>query len=170
MQLIKAYSVFNNSGRIVSPRIVDCFLDNRKREIRVPYEEQTQIIKTTTAQKMKNILIKTVNEGTGIKAKTDGLEIGGKTGTAHIVEGKMYVNKYNTSFIGFANDTKNRYSIGVVVVQPTSSQFAAQTSVPVFKGIVDILTEDGYLVPKITPQEQNISTSIPSNHNKLQDI
>ncbi len=152
MQLIRAYSVFNNHGRIVTPKIVDSFIDNRRKEIATPYEEQVQVISTATAQRMKDILIKTVNEGTGTKAKTEGLEVGGKTGTAHIVEGGRYVNEYNTAFIGFANDTKSKYTIGVIVIRPKKSQFAAQTAVPVYKKMVDMLVEEEYLKPNIVEQ------------------
>jgi len=96
---------------------------------------------------MKDILIKTVNKGTGQKTKIKGLTIGGKTGTAHIVENSQYVDKYNTAFMGFADDKTHKYTIGVIVIQPTSSQFASKTAVPVFKKAVDILVEDGYLSP-----------------------
>ena len=149
MQVIRAYSAFNNNGRIVTPQIVNSFIDAQKKEIIIPNEEQIQVIKSSTAQRIKKILIKTVNEGTGVKAKTEGLEIGGKTGTAHIVEKGKYVNKYNTAFVGFANDKENRYTIGVAVIQPKKTQFASQTSVPVFKKAVDIMVEEGYLKPDI---------------------
>jgi cell division protein FtsI (penicillin-binding protein 3) len=149
MQILQAYSVFNNSGRMVPPQLISGFIDTFHRTIPIDGQEQLQIIKTATAQRVKKILIKTVNEGTGIKAKTDGLEVGGKTGTAHKVEKGRYVNKYNTTFAGFANDEKSRYTMVVVVIEPKKSQFAAQTSVPVFKGAVDILVEDGYLKPKV---------------------
>lgn len=98
---------------------------------------------------MKKILIKTVNKGTGRKAITPGLEVGGKTGTAHIVEKGEYVSKYNTAFMGFANDKTSKFTIGVVVIQPQKSQFASQTAVPVFKNAVDIMIEDDYLKPNI---------------------
>jgi cell division protein FtsI (penicillin-binding protein 3) len=51
--------------------------------------------------------------------------------------------------MGFANDDTNKYTIGVIVIKPQSSQFASLTSVPVFKAAVDILIEDGYLKPNI---------------------
>jgi len=149
MQLIRAYSAFNNNGRIVTPKIVDCFIDGHRKELKIPFEEQIQVIKSSTAQRMKDILIKTVNEGTGTKAKTAGLEIGGKTGTAHLVEDGQYVNEYNTAFIGFANDKTSRYTIGAIVIRPKKSQFAAQTAVPVFKKTLDILIEENYLKPTI---------------------
>ena len=147
MQLIHAYSSFNNNGRMVTPRIVDGFIDERGVFTKNEYQEPQQVIKSSTAARMKKILIKTVNQGTGTKTKTDGIQIGGKTGTAHIVEKGKYVKKYNTAFMGFANDDKHKYSIGVIVIQPKKSQFASQTSVPVFKKAVNIMIEDGYLKP-----------------------
>ncbi len=152
MQILRAYSAFNNNGRMVSPRIVDTLIENNGKIDKVPYEEQVQVIKSATAQRMKKILIKTVNEGTGKKAITPGLTIGGKTGTAHIVEKGKYVRKYNTAFMGFANDKSKKYSIGVIVVQPKGSHFASQTAVPIFKKAVDIMIEDGYLTPSLNPK------------------
>jgi len=149
MQLMRAYSAFNNNGKMVYPKIIKSFIDEYAQEKFVEQREQVEAIKSSTAMRMKKILIKTVLKGTGVKAITEGLEIGGKTGTAHIVEKGRYVNKYNTAFVGLANDKKSKYTIGVVVVQPKTSQFASQTAVPVFKKAVDILIEDGYLKPSL---------------------
>lgn len=149
MQLLRAYSAFNNNGRIVKPKLVKSFIDEHGNIKKLDYEEPVQVIKSAVAKRMNRILLKTVNEGTGKKAITKGLQIGGKTGTAHIVEKGQYVRKYNTAFMGFANDKKHKYSIGVVVIQPKKSQFAAQTAVPVFKKAVDIMIEEGYLKPNI---------------------
>jgi cell division protein FtsI (penicillin-binding protein 3) len=160
MQLIRAYSAYSNNGKMVTPKIVHSFIDNYKRELLIPNEEQVQVIKSTTAQRMKDILIKTVNEGTGTKAKTEGLEVGGKTGTAHIVEDGKYVNEYNTAFVGFANDEKSKYTIGVIVIKPKKSQFAAQTAVPVFKKIIDLLVEESYLKPNIIEQPSTPEASL----------
>jgi len=147
MQLLRAYSVFNNNGRMTTPRLVQSFVDEFKQETPLEEVESVQVIKSATASRMNKILIKTVNEGTGKKTRVSGLIIGGKTGTAHIVEHGRYVKKYNTAFMGFVNDATHKYTMGVVVVQPKKSQFASQTAVPVFKKAVDILVEDGYLTP-----------------------
>ena len=140
MQLVRAYNVFNNEGKIL---LEPAFVDGD-----IIWMVEEQIIKATTAQRMKKILIKTVQEGTATKAITKGLEIGGKTGTAHVVKDGLYVNKYNTSFVGFANDAQNKYTIGVLVKQPTKSQYASETAVPVFKKVVDIMIDQGLLKPK----------------------
>ena len=147
MQLLRAYSAFNNNGNMVYPKIVSSFIDEFGQEKKTFYEEQVNVLPSAIAKRMQKILIKTVNKGTGKKAITPGLIIGGKTGTAHIVEKGQYVEKYNTAFMGFANDKEHSYSMGVVVVQPKKSQFASQTAVPVFKQAIDIMVEDGYLEP-----------------------
>ena len=149
MQLMRAYSVFNNNGRMIRPKIVKNYIDNRRRKIFIENEKAIQVIKASTAQRVKNTLIKTVNKGTGTNAITAGLIVGGKTGTAHIVENRKYVEKYNTSFLGFVNDKTHSYTMGVVVIQPKISQYASKTAVPTFKKAIDILVKEAYLKPNI---------------------
>ncbi len=149
MQILKAYNIFNNRGRTLKPYIVDNLIDMHGNvQSQIP-EGSVQVISQVTAERMKKILIKTVNEGTGVGTITPGLEIGGKTGTAHIAEKGRYVNKYNTSFFGFANDEQKRYTMGVTVIQPKKNHFASLTAVPVYKQIVDLLVEFDYLKPKL---------------------
>ncbi|MFA5216128.1 peptidoglycan D,D-transpeptidase FtsI family protein [Sulfuricurvum sp.] len=147
MQLVKAFNVFNNGGKLINPMVVDSLIDDNGRTIPMQVQAPIQVISPATAQQMKQILIKTVNEGTGTVAKTPGLEIGGKTGTAHIAKNGGYVNSYHTSFIGFANDGTHNYTIGITVINPRTVYFASITAVPVFKGIVDMMIEEKYLKP-----------------------
>lgn len=149
MQLLKAYNVFNNNGRSVTPTAVKGLIDPDSGEL-IPLErpEPVQVLTPATAARMKKILLKTVREGTGTGAITPGVEIGGKTGTAHIAEKGRYVNKYNTSFLGFADDAKDRrYTIGVTVIQPKKYHFASLTAVAVFKKVIDMMVREGYLTP-----------------------
>ena len=164
MQLIRAYSAFNNNGNMVYPKIVSSLIDEFGQEKKTLYEDQVNVLPSAIAKRMQKILIKTVNKGTGRKAITPGLIIGGKTGTAHIVEKGQYVEKYNTVFMGFANDKEHHYNIGVVVIQPKISQFASQTAVPVFKKAVDIMVEDGYLEPSEPDIIQQPSVAHKSLH------
>jgi cell division protein FtsI (penicillin-binding protein 3) len=156
IQLVKAYNAFNNGGRMVTPYITDALIDEHDRSIPIERDEPRQVIAGATAERMKKILIKTVNEGTGEGAKTPGLEIGGKTGTAHIAEQGQYVHEYNSSFIGFANDAKRRYTIAVTVIKPRTHHFASLTAVATFKSIIDMMVEEGYLKPaEGTPSAAN---------------
>jgi len=149
MQLLKAYNAFNNNGRTLRPYFVEKIIDMYGNEEDIRPEGSEQVISAVTAARMKKILIKTVNEGTGVGTITTGIEVGGKTGTAHIAEHGRYVRKYNTSFFGFANDKKSKYTIGVTVIQPRKNHFASLTAVPVYKQIVDLLVEFDYLHPEV---------------------
>lgn len=157
MQVIRAYNVFNNNGRILTPMLVKKLVSPIGQELFPEKSPENQIIPVSVAKRMQKILIKVVQQGTGTGAKIEGLEIGGKTGTAHIAEDGEYVRSYNGSFFGFANDKKNRYTIGVLVREAKKRQayFAAQSAVPVFKEVVEKLVENGYLTPS--------SDLVPSN-------
>ncbi len=143
MQILKAYSVFNNDGKISTPYLVR----------QDPNVEQEQVLSTKTANYMKKMLIATVQDGTGEKAHIEGLEIGGKTGTANIAEKGRYQRKYMSSFFGFANDKEHKYTIGVTVNDPVNRgkhwyyYYASHSAVPVFKEIVKILVKLNYLHP-----------------------
>lgn len=129
LQLLQAYNVFNNDGMLIKPRII---ANNS-------IQKSTRVINTDTAHIMKKILIKTVEKGTAQKAKMQGLEIGGKPGTAYIAKNGRYINQYNCSFVGFSNEAKKHYTIAALVQEPQTSKYASQTAAVVFKKAVEIL-------------------------------
>jgi len=143
MQVLKAYSVFNNNGLMVTPYVVQANQNNTP----------LQILTTKTANSMRDMLIETVQEGTGTKAKIEGIIVGGKTGTAQIAEHGAYQKKYISSFFGFANSNGKKYTIGVTVREPIAFgkywyyRYASNSAVPVFKETVKILIKLNYLEP-----------------------
>ncbi len=147
MQLLKAYNVFNNNGKMVTPKIASYLSLPNGKQLFISNDSPKKVLSVATAARMNKILIKVVQKGTATAAKVDGITVGGKTGTAHIVERGKYVKSYNSSFFGFANDEKRRYTIGVTVIKPKKHYFASQTAVPVFKEIVEVMIDNGYLVP-----------------------
>ena len=149
-QLLCAFNVFNNNGIWIKPSIGSYYLDTNGKKQKIEYKKGKNILKPDIAYVMNHILRKTVNEGTGKGAQLDGLKIGGKTGTAHISIKGVYEDVYNSSFFGFANDKKSKYTIGVTVIEPAienSLYFASQSAVPVFKDIVDVMVDQKLLVP-----------------------
>ena len=140
MQVLKAYTVFNNNGKVVTPYIV-----------KSSNTQEEQVISKKVANEMKELLIQTVEEGTGRKTFIEGLEIGGKTGTANVVKNGKYQRKYMSSFFGFVNDNKNKYTIGVTINDPVNRgkkwyyYYASQSAVPVFREITKILLKLNYL-------------------------
>ena len=150
MQMLKAYSAFNNNGLMVTPKIVSSMhIDDKK--LNLDDDTKTKVIKESTAKEIKRMLIKTVTKGTGTQAQIDGLEIGGKTGTAQFASKGRYQKKYISSFFGFANDKNSKYTIGVTVINPVSTGknwyyfYASWSAVPVFKEVVNALVKLNYL-------------------------
>jgi len=147
MQMVKAYSAFNNNGIAVTPKIVDYITDKNGQRFE-PNREVSSLQSCTarTAGIINDMLLGTVNRGTGSAAQYDGLSVGGKTGTAHIAYKGHYIEEYHSSFYGFANDKMgNKYTIGVFTIKPQKVYFASQTSAPVFKKVVGTLVRYNYL-------------------------
>jgi cell division protein FtsI (penicillin-binding protein 3) len=147
--LLQAYNLFNNNGYLTRPSIGE-YLSSFSHKQKLKNEKPKPILSPHIAKKMNEILVKTVNEGTGKNAITDGIIVGGKTGTAQIAVKGVYEEIYNNSFFGFANDKKSRYTIGVTVIEPNPKgpqHFASQSAVPVFKAIVDELVTKKFLTP-----------------------
>ncbi|HED7895443.1 TPA: penicillin-binding protein 2 [Campylobacter coli] len=160
IQLLAAYNVFNNNGVYITPHLAEKFYQNG-RFVSLEEDIKKEVILTPqAAQTMQKILIDVIEKGTGKKAITQGIIVGGKTGTARIAERQGYTsNRYNASFFGFANDTKHNYTIGVLVRNPTKpySYYAAQSALPMFKDVVDILINEDFLTPIITENNQTLN-------------
>jgi len=171
-QLFKAYSAFNNDGVAVTPRLVNYLRDAKGNQYTLdPKVGDLQPIGKKAANQIHDILLEVVKRGTGVKAQYPGLEIGGKTGTAHIAKHGHYVKEYHSSFYGFVNDKfGNKYTIGVLVIRAKKryKYFASQSAVPTFKNIVRILVEQGKLTPdpKVITQIQKEDNLYESEHSQ----
>ncbi len=150
MQVLKAYTVFNNNGLMVTPRVVN-YIKFQDNIIKPKFFKPKKVLDKNVANYIKSILIDVVEKGTGRNTKIKNLEVGGKTGTASIARGGKYLKKYNSSFFGFANDKNNKYTIGVTIREPSSTNirsqnyYASSSAVPVFKKIVKALVVLDYL-------------------------
>ena len=156
-QMFKAYSAFNNDGKAMTPRIIDYFQDSDGRHYKLPPPQpDRQAASKKTADQIHKILLEVVKRGTGKAGQYKGLEIGGKTGTAHIASSRGYTRQYHSSFYGFANDNSgHKYTIGVLVIKPQGyhKYFASQSAVPTFRKVVGALVELNYLKPELTEDE-----------------
>ncbi len=148
-QLLQAYNVFNNRGILLQPKIAR-YLQSKLKKQKIVRKKPIQILSQRVVDEMYRTLIKTVNEGTGRATRTEGIVVGGKTGTAQIAVHGIYEDLYNSSFFGFANGRNNRYTIGVTVIEPNPEgnvHFASHSAVPVFKAIIDQMLSMHYLTP-----------------------
>ncbi len=105
LQLVRAFCVLANGGRLVEPHIVKANIDNKGNVIKQcePMPPVACLIKPEVAEWLvTEALSRVVNEGTGRRAKNDKWQLFGKTGTANIArpDGRGYSdNAYVASFI-----------------------------------------------------------------------
>ncbi len=139
IQLISAYAAIANDGVLVKPHLL-------KRIGNEPPAAHTsrRVLDTTVARTMRNMFSGVVQDdrGTGKKAKIEGYEVAGKTGTANIAENGEYIKgRYNSSFVGFV-PAKNPQLVTLVVVNDTTSS-GGDAAAPAFEEITEFAL--GYL-------------------------
>ena len=129
MQLARAYLVFARDGDLIP-------LSLTKEEGPAPVGKQ--VFTAQTAHEVRNMLEMVVNEGgTAPKAFVPGYRVGGKTGTAHKIEGGVYANKYVASFVGLAPASDPRLVIAVMVDEPsTGVYYGGDVAAPVFSRVM----------------------------------
>ena len=140
LQLARAVSVIANGGMLVSPHIVlkkeRPHADGTVEQLPINLEQPTRAVEAQTALTVRRIMQRVVLEGTGRRAKVPGYTVGGKTGSAQIfIKGAGWVNRHNSSFIGFA--PVNNPRIVVVVTLNNTPQQGGIASAPVFSKIAE---------------------------------
>ena len=144
LQMITAYTVIANDGRLVKPWIVKEL--RRPDEIRTKVGKPTyqdQVISARTARRMRNILQGVVEEGTGVEAGLEHYRIAGKTGTAQkpLPNGRGYDPKHHVaSFVGFFPADNPKYLIAVMIDEPKGVQWGGVVAGPVFRKICRQMT------------------------------
>ena len=75
--------------------------------------------------------------GTAPQAQIAGYRVGGKTGTAHKLEGRSYTNKYVSSFVGLAPASNPRLIVAVMIDEPSAGQYyGGAVAAPVFREVM----------------------------------
>lgn len=122
LQQVMAYGAIANGGVLMKPRLIEHILhdDGTRLEICHP-EPVRQACSARTAAQVAQMLEQAVNEGTGSRAKIEGMRVAGKTGTRRVYDAKRKVyrdDQYLVSFAGFAPADKPRVACVVMVDNP----------------------------------------------------
>ena len=150
IELLTAFSVLANEGKIMQPRVVKAFENANGEILKIPVKVKRSPISANTAKVMTEILVNAVDKGEAQWTKLKGYRIAGKTGTASIpVAGHYDPTNTITSFIGFAPAEKPKFVMLVILNKPTSSIYAAETAAPLFFDIA----KDLFLYYGIPPSE-----------------
>lgn len=129
IQLAHAYLVFARDGDVVPLSLL---------RMDAPPPTGRQVFSGQTAREIRAMLeLVVLPGGTAQKAQVPGYRVGGKTGTAHKLDGRSYVNKYIASFVGLAPLSDPRLVVAVMVDEPSNgSYYGGDVAAPVFSRIM----------------------------------
>jgi cell division protein FtsI (penicillin-binding protein 3) len=137
VQLARAVSVIANGGLLVQPHLVTgkSRPTPEGREVPEPVriEPPRRVLRPETAFTVRRIMERVVEEGTGKEARIPGYSAGGKTGSAEIFENGRWLDRHNSSFIGFAPVANPR--IVVVVTLNRTPKLGGASAAPVFRKV-----------------------------------
>lgn len=138
VQLVSAMQSIANGGVRVRPRVVKAVTDHEGNVIeRFEPEIIGQTISPEASKQMLDILENVCENGTGKRARVPGYRVGGKTGTAQLVENGVYApGKYIASFLGVAPVDDPRIVVLIKIEKPTP-YWGGLVAGPVFNRVAE---------------------------------
>lgn len=133
LQMAMVTSAFAHDGVIQTPYFVESIFNaNGERSFTANASEYARPISKDIANRVKDIMVGVVNEGTGTGAAIDGVQVAGKTGTAET--GKQFDDSW---FVGFAPADNPRVVIALVIEEGTEG-IAAQKAQNVLRTALEV--------------------------------
>ena len=128
LHMARAYQVFARDGDMLPLSLT---------RLDAPPPQATPVFSPQTAREVRAMLeMAVLPGGTAPQAQVAGYRVAGKTGTAHKIEGGVYVNKYLSSFVGFAPVSDPRLIIAVAIDEPQGKHYGGDVAAPVFAEVM----------------------------------
>jgi len=152
IEMISSLNAVASGGRLVRPRVA---LQRRHWDgttTDIPADLGTQVISPASAQKMRDMMVSVVENGSGKTARIDGWKgrIAGKTGTANIPENGKYTDRTIASFAGFMPADHPRFTMLVIMRKPQGSNYQQEgtaAAAPTWKEIAQQLLMQWQVTP-----------------------
>lgn len=141
LQLCRAFAAYANGGYLVQPTILQGTLDadGALRPRRDPADVQPlpRVLDRETSLHVRRVLADVVVRGTAKGARSDTWNLFGKTGTAHISEGKAGYSpdRYTSSFLCGA-PVENPRLVAAFIVHEPDKKWAAENNLTHYGGAV----------------------------------
>ena len=110
IQLAKGYAIISNGGYDITPTLI--------KDKNIGYEKKKRVLGKDVSLKINQILRRVVTEGTASLADVKGYNVGGKTGTALIVENGKYTKKKINTFASIFPINEPKY-VFIVMLEDT---------------------------------------------------
>ena len=144
LQAVMATASIVNGGYLLKPYIISEVKDHDGKILHQGGRQvRYQALSNKTAAFICEAMKKVVSEGGGILAKSDIVDIAGKTGTAQVAASGEYVKGLHVaSFVGYWPADKPRYVMLISLGEPKGGKFyGGQIAAPAFKAIAEDITQ-----------------------------
>ncbi|MFZ3032052.1 MAG: penicillin-binding protein 2 [Candidatus Moraniibacteriota bacterium] len=155
IQMVTAYSVLANGGRLLQPNIIDKVIHADGNEEKNEPREVRRVVSEETSKMMGAMLRSVVVNGHGKRADVPGYLVGGKTGTAQVAksDAKGYEEGQSIgSFVGYAPINNPQFVVLVKLDNPKNVEWAESSAAPTFGQIMKFLLE----YAKVKPTEETM--------------
>jgi cell division protein FtsI/penicillin-binding protein 2 len=147
LQLAMAFAAIANDGKLMRPRLVQSWVDVDGQVVRTePSRSVRRVISAATAASLREMMTGVVDHGTAKDIKHPYIPIAGKTGSAQKINpqtGRYIEGSYFASFAGMAPADNPAVVVVVVVDEPKQFKYGGQAAAPVFREIIDRVSERG---------------------------
>lgn len=150
LRMAIAIASIANDGKIMKPYIVNEIIGENGVNLKTEPQVANQIITPLNARMLSSMMVSVIENGHTKRAKIEGYEIAGKTGTAQVPSGdsRGYSDKTIHSFVSFAPADDPKFLVYVKVDNPKGVRFAEGSAVPVATEINNFLFNYFEIPPK----------------------
>jgi penicillin-binding protein A len=136
LQMATIAATIANGGARMAPRVVDSVKSVDGALVkRFPPEKVNEPVSAQVADQLKAMMVNVVENGTGQNAQIEGIEVGGKTGTAQRGAGQAP----HAWFIGFGSSGDRRIAVAVIIEAGGdlgSEATGGQLSAPIARSVI----------------------------------
>ncbi len=141
LQMAMVASAVANGGKLMVPHLTSRVVDQTGRTVEtIKPSLYNQVMTSSTAGQITQMMTKVVEEGTGTPAQLGGISVAGKTGTASI--GATGSNLTEPWFIGFAPVNDPKVAVAVTIDQ-TQGGFGGTVAAPIAAKVMQTLLSEG---------------------------
>lgn len=131
MQMAMMAGAFANDGVVMEPQLVRSVRTNDLSSVaELSPREVGQPLSAANAAQMRTMMVDVVENGTGGAAAIDGVEVGGKTGTAQWGEGRAPHSWY----VGYAQAGDRKVAVAVLVEE---GGYGSRVAAPIAKDVME---------------------------------